>query len=146
MKLPQLLRPTLNLPLYPPQVSLLQFFSSTDPTLAFILVAICRHILTPDSHTRLKGLLSPHTVSLFQQSLPLTGYDYLTSRQISARVKKKRRTTDLEKESIEEEDVEEESVEEEGVEAGGRQVLSVMEVTRRKEGRRGNVKQQCGWL
>jgi len=48
--------------------------------------------------------------------------------------KKKRRTTDLEKESIEEEDVEEESVEEEGVEAGGRQVLSVMEVTRRKEG------------
>lgn len=38
--------------------------------------------------------------------------------------KKKRRTTDLEKESTEEE----------GVETGGRQVLSVMEVTRGKEG------------
>jgi len=41
--------------------------------------------------------------------------------------KKKRRTTDLEKESTED-------VEEEGVETGRRQVLSVMEVTRRKEG------------
>lgn len=139
MKLPRLLRLTSNLPLYPPQVSLLQFFSSSDLTLAFIPVAICRHILTRNSHTRLKNLLSPHTGSLFQQSLPPTGYDYLTSRQISARVKKKRRrATDLAKESIEEE-----SVEEEGVGAGGRQVLSVMEVTRRLKGG-GNAKQQCG--
>jgi len=42
--------------------------------------------------------------------------------------KKRRRATDLAKESIEEE-----SVEEEGVGAGGRQVLSVMEVERRGE-------------
>jgi len=52
--------------------------------------------------------------------------------------KKRRRATDLAKESIEEE-----SVEEEGVGAGGRQVLSVMEVTRRLKGG-GNAKQQCG--
>jgi len=43
---------------------------------------------------------------------------------------KRRRTTDLEKKTVEEEDVEE-SVVEGGVGTGGRQVLSVLEVTRK---------------
>jgi len=56
--------------------------------------------------------------------------------------KKKRRTTDLEKESTE--DVEEES---RGGRSGNRKEAgSECDGGNTKEGRRGNAKQQCGWL
>ncbi|KAF5350656.1 hypothetical protein D9756_008719 [Leucocoprinus leucothites] len=50
--------------------------------------ALHRHTLTKSSRSRLNGLLSKHTSSLFEQSLPPKGHKYLTSYQISARKRK----------------------------------------------------------
>ena len=74
-------------------------------------------------------------MSLFEQSLPPTDYDYLPSHEICARTKKtrKRKGSEKEKESVEEENVEEEgeereSMEEDRVRMEGRQDLGVVKV------------------
>jgi len=77
-------------------------------------------------------------VSLFEQSLPPTDYDYLTSHEISARTKKTRKRKGSEKgkgsveegveEGVEEEGEERESMEEDRVRMEGRQDLGVVKV------------------
>ncbi|KAJ3568017.1 hypothetical protein NP233_g5980 [Leucocoprinus birnbaumii] len=66
--------------------------------------AIHRHVLTKASSSRLNGLLSKHTASLFEQNLPPQGHKYLTSYQITARKKKaqKRRSQKKDTDEVEE--------------------------------------------
>lgn len=81
-------------------------------------------------------------MSLFEQSLPPTDYDYLTSHEISARTQKTKKTRKrkgsekgkesveegVEEENVEEEGEERESVEEDRVRMEGRQDLGVVKV------------------